>query len=167
MNDELDTPVTDQVAKTPKKRKTVTTSMRRDLILGDLGKLDTLTIEAVTAIVNKHMSMASKKTSNKIPDRLDANGVTVYHCKRSNQWFYLEDMVARKDGGTMGYSKASSEVMTAVKRDIDEMTENSQMLLISGDTENAMKIAKEREALEKALEDGIVYGNIKGTAVPA
>ena len=52
MNDELDTPVTDQVAKTPKKRKTVTTSMRRDLILGDLGKLDTLTIEAVTAIVN-------------------------------------------------------------------------------------------------------------------
>ena len=156
-----------QVPPAPARRKVLKLADRLELIKGDIAKIPALTQENVIAVVTRHLTTSTKGSKSSVTSTVDANGVVIYHCARTNKWFRLEDMVINKDGSSRGYSKASHDVLTQANADLRRLSEESQNVLLDGDATRALQLAQERNAIETAKSNGTIYTNIQATAVPA
>jgi len=166
--------ITAEVPPAPKeihmpKRKLTKLKDRQQAIIKDITELPSLDLEAIKAIVIKHTSpVKAPKKAKDLKVAKDSEGVDVYKCNRSKQWFYIEDMVVNPDGQSRGYSKASHDLLTRANLEIRQIADKSQNLLLDGKggSTEALELAQRRNAVENAKSSLVLYANIKGTAVP-
>jgi hypothetical protein len=145
---------------TEPQRKVYTIAQRREAILKQISALNApLSKEAITAIINSELQTKGAGQSTKTPPKT-VNGITYYHCSRSNQFFKLENMVTTKDNESKGYSKASQDALTAYNRKTTELEDAVTALATAGDFEAIPKAGKALSNHQAKANDK--YNDIKG-----